>query len=95
MIIKVLSVEKARHFKVLFLSLFFSILLQFLLETKRFASKEDSLGFSALCDLPETFFQKQLPNKIWKKILNFLYFYIGFRLSKTIFLVWRLTSDYF
>ena len=29
--------------------------LQFLLETKRFASINDSLGFSALCDLPETF----------------------------------------
>ena len=26
-----------------------------LLETKRFASIEDSLGFSVLCDLPETF----------------------------------------
>ena len=27
-------------------------------ETKGFACIEDSLGFSALCDLPETFFEK-------------------------------------
>ena len=37
--------------------------LQIFLETKRYASMKDSSGFSALCDLPETFIKKCFESK--------------------------------
>ena len=43
---------------------FIEIPSHFLLGTKRFASIEDSLRSSALCDLPETFIEKFLRNKV-------------------------------
>ena len=54
-------------------------ILRFLLEPKGFASIEDSLGFSALCDLPETFFEKKLSKLL---IFSDFCFLRGFRLSK-------------
>ena len=44
---------------------------QFLLETKRFASIEDSLGFLALCDLPKTFIKQFFEILFFR---NFSYF---------------------
>ena len=61
-----------------FSNLFLSKLPQFLLESKRFASVEDFLGFSALCDLPEIFV---------RKISNFFSTFLScFRLCKIDFL---------
>ena len=52
-------------------------------ETKGFACIEDSLGFSALCDLPETFFEKNR------------FFFRGFRLSKMGFCCFQLGEKCF
>ena len=61
-----------------FSNLFLSKLPQFLLESKRFASVEDFLGFWALCDLPEIFV---------RKISNFFSTFLScFRLCKIDFL---------
>ena len=47
-----------RFLQVTFFYFAFIKLPQFLPETKRFANIQDSLWFSALCDLPETFLKK-------------------------------------
>ena len=47
-----------RYYATFFYFVFIEAPLQFLQETKRLASIEDSLGFSALCDIPETFLQQ-------------------------------------
>ena len=66
---------KDRRFSMRYFSHLFSLKPpQFLLETKSFASIKDSFGFSALCDLPETFIKKFL-EKISKKNLNFFYYF--------------------
>ena len=43
-----------RNYATFFLICFYRNPLEFLQETKDFASIEDSLGLSTLCDLPET-----------------------------------------
>ena len=59
-----------------------------LIDTIGFESREDSLGFSALYDLSETFF--------WKKILFSIFCFLrGFRFSKSEFPVLKVTSDYY
>ena len=55
-----------------FSNLFLSNPLQFLQETKSFASIEDYLGFSAPCDIPETFFGKNL--QIFSQFFVFRFF---------------------
>ena len=55
-------------------------LLNFSLETKRFANIKDSSVFSALCDLPEIFIKKI--QKISKIFSSFFCFWKGFRLIK-------------
>ena len=61
---------------------------RFLLETKGSASIEDSFGFSALCDLPETIFWKS------KSSSQFFVFW-GFRLSKMGFCCFQLGKKWF
>ena len=53
---------------------------QFLPETKRFARVNDSSGFSALCDLPETI--KNLVEKIRKNVSSIFCFLKVFRLER-------------
>ena len=58
---------------------------QILLEMKRFVIIKDSLGFSALCDLPETFTKKK-----FEKILIFFFnfsFFEKFSVEKMLFLL--------
>ena len=61
---------------------------RFSLQTESFASIEDSLGLTALCDLHDkkTYFLKPIST---------FRFFRNVRLSKTFFPVLRVTSDYF
>ena len=52
---------------------------QFSLETKRFASIEDFLGFSTLCDSPKTFLERIFRKKFRKFFFSILR---GFWLSE-------------
>ena len=72
-------VFRDRRFSLLcdfFLICFYRSPFDFLLESRSFASIQASLGFLALCDLPETF---------EKKIPEILFFFRGFWLRKTVF----------